>query len=109
MESIQIFGIIVAAFMIFRATYQCWKRKMKRSVFIIWSSIWFVVIVVAVLPGTTTIVAKLFGIGRGIDVVVYLSIMVMYFLGFKLYNRVEETRKEITKLVREIAYMEKKK
>jgi hypothetical protein len=43
------------------------------------------------------------GVGRGIDVLVYLSIILLFYSNFKQTERIEKLEKEITKLVREIA------
>ncbi len=107
MGFIQIFGICVAAFLWFKAIQRFKQKRMPLSEFIIWSSIWAGIIVVGFLPITVSFVAKLFGIGRGIDVAVYLSIIVLFYLVFVLFSRIDKQREEITKLVREIALKKK--
>ena len=46
---------------------------------------------------------KLFGVGRGIDVLVYLSIVFIFYYIFKQNEKVNKLEKQITKLVRELA------
>jgi hypothetical protein len=109
MEFIQIAGIIFAVFALTRGFAKFKKKEMRTSGFAVWSLIWLGVIVIAVHPGSTSFFANLVGIGRGIDLVVYLSILLLYYLGFRLYIKMEDTNKEITRMVREIAFKEKKK
>ncbi len=109
MEFIQIFGLLVAVFAIIRASVKLWNRKIRKNLFIIWTIIWLGVILIALLPQTTNLLAGLLGIGRGIDVVVYLSIMLLFYLWFRLYTKMEGTKEEITKIVREISFQRKKK
>lgn len=59
-------------------------------------------------PGLTSYVAKRLGIGRGTDVVLYLSIALLFYLIFRLSIALEETRREITELVRKIALTDEK-
>lgn len=54
-------------------------------------------------PGLTSYIAKRLGIGRGTDVVLYLSIALLYYLIFRLSISLEDTRREITEVVRKIA------
>ncbi len=54
-------------------------------------------------PEFTSYVAQFVGIGRGADVVIYLSIALLFYLIFRISIAIEETRREITELVRKIA------
>lgn len=59
-------------------------------------------------PGLTSYVARRLGIGRGTDVVLYLSIALLFYLIFRLSIALEEIRREITELVRKIALKDEK-
>jgi hypothetical protein len=54
-------------------------------------------------------VGKLFGVGRGIDVLVYLSIIFLFYYIFRQSEKINKLEKQITKLVREIAKENAKK
>lgn len=60
-------------------------------------------------PRVTGKIAKLVGIGRGADVVIYLSIVVLFYLLFRLYVYVENLRHEISELISQLALKEDKK
>lgn len=51
-------------------------------------------------PDTTTKVAHLLGVGRGADMIFYLSILFFAFLILKLYAKVRKLQQEVTTLVR---------
>lgn len=59
-------------------------------------------------PDFTTFMAAQMGIGRGADVVVYMSIVLLFYLIFRIHVMLENLRHEISKLVREIALLEEK-
>ncbi len=107
MGFIQILGICVAVFLWIKAIQKFKQKRMPLSEFIIWSSVWVGMIVVGFLPITVSFIAKWFGIGRGIDVAVYLSIIVLFYLVFVLFSKIDKQREEITRLVREIALKKK--
>jgi hypothetical protein len=73
-----------------------------------WSLFWVVAAVVVLLPNSTAYFAKLVGIGRGADLVVYVSLAAVFFLLFKLMIKVESLNKDITKLTRKIALKDDK-
>jgi len=109
MEFIQIVGIIFAAFGITIAVLRFRSKKISLKSLLIWCTLWAGVMVVALMPWTTVMIAEPLGIGRGIDLVVYLSIIVLYYILFRIYIRIEETQRAITSLVRELAMRGKKK
>ena len=109
MVFIQILGIAFAVFAISIALQRYKLKRISLKSLLIWCVIWIGVIVIALLPSTMGFTARLLGIGRGIDVIVYLSIILLYYLIFRIYIMVEDTKKDITKLVRELAIRKKKK
>lgn len=74
-----------------------------------WFAIWSAALFTIFYPDFTTYIAKLLGIGRGADVILYSSVGVLFYLVFRLHVLLENIRHEITKLVREIALQEKEK
>ena len=71
-----------------------------------WTMFWVVAGVVALLPNSTAQLAKIVGIGRGADLVVYVALAGLFFLIFKLMVKIELLNKDITKLTRKIALSE---
>lgn len=73
----------------------------------VWTIFWLVAGVVVVIPNSTTAVAKIVGIGRGADLVVYISLAIIFYILFRVFNRLENIEKNITKIARELALKEK--
>ncbi|MEK7072456.1 MAG: DUF2304 domain-containing protein, partial [Patescibacteria group bacterium] len=65
-----------------------------------WLVIWLVAILIIWYPQTTTYLAARVGIGRGVDLVIYISIIVIFYLMFRLLLKIEQIEKQITKIVR---------
>lgn len=109
---VQLIQIVIVLFALFawsRAILRFKDAKLTRNELIFWSVAWIAAIVVTLLPQTTETLATLFGVGRGADVIVYLSIVVLFYLVFRIYVKADSTEKAITKLVREVAIERKKK
>ena len=75
--------------------------------FIWWSLFWVAAGVVVLLPNSTAYFAKLVGIGRGADLVVYVSLAAIFFIIFRLMMKIESLNKDITKLTRKITLNDK--
>lgn len=74
-----------------------------------WCLFWVAAMLVVILPNSTAQVAKLVGIGRGADLVVYLALAALFFIMFRLMVKIEQLNKEITVLTRKISLQEKDK
>ena len=56
-------------------------------------------------PQVTQHVAELLGIGRGADVVLYVSVLALVFLSLYFYGRIVEQQRRLTALVRHLAIL----
>lgn len=79
------------------------SHEVTRASLMVWLTIWSAVAVVAIVPNSTAQIAKIVGVGRGVDVVMYASLIILFFLVFRCLVMLEKMRREITVLVREIA------
>jgi len=68
-----------------------------------WLIFWTGVLVLIWSPGLTTKIADLIGIGRGVDILIYFSIILLFYSIFHQNSKIDEINKDITKIVREIA------
>jgi hypothetical protein len=58
-----------------------------------------------VRPGLTNNIAALFGVGRGADLIIYLSLVGLGLVTLLLYSKLQETEDQLTELVRAIALL----
>lgn len=54
-------------------------------------------------PDLTSDIAKKLGVGRGTDLILYLSILIFWFMILKLYTRIRKLEQMFTNIVREDA------
>lgn len=105
---LQIIVVVFVLFAISRAFLRLRDRQIGVAAFLFWNCIWAAVLVVTFIPQITTAIAGFFGIGRGVDIVVYLSIILLLYLIFRLYVKLDYTDQELTRLVRLITIAEAK-
>jgi hypothetical protein len=79
------------------------SHEVTRASLVAWLAVWSAVAIVAIVPNSTAQVAKIVGVGRGVDLVIYASLVILFFLVFRCLVTIEKMRREITVLVREIA------
>ena len=73
---------------------------------ILWIALWTAAAVSIAHPETLVTIARVLGIGRGTDLVLYLSILFMFVAMFLIYLRFRRMDEQITRLVRHIAIRE---
>jgi len=62
-----------------------------------------IVSLLLIFPEILSYFAGIAGIGRGVDLFLYLSVFVLFFYIMRLYHKIEKLREDITKLNRMIA------
>lgn len=77
--------------------------------FLFWTFLFGLAIGVVLFPELTGNIARSAGIGRGADAVIYTSIVLIFYLVFRLYVYLQDIRQEITTLIRKLALKELKK
>ncbi len=70
---------------------------------VFWMLFWVVATVFVWYPESTNIIARTFGIGRGTDFVLYVSLVVIFFVLFRLHVKIESMSRDVTKVVRDKA------
>lgn len=100
---LQILVTIFIAFILFKLFVQKQKNKISLLSFLIWVFLWFIILIVFWLPDSTSYLAAWLGIGRGADLVVYISILVIFYMLFRIFVRISKIEQEITKVVRDEA------
>lgn len=104
--------LLILAFVL--ALLVTWRRFRQNIVTFreaaFWSILWIAGASVTLIPKITERLAAYFGVGRGVDLVLYLAVAIQFFLIFKLFIINEKTERKITKLVENeaLAHLDKK-
>ena len=100
--TIQVIILVFVFFAISRVFLRFYHKEITLPAFLFWILIWIAVTVVTLLPNWASYLASALGVGRGSDLLVYLSIILLLYLVFRLYVRFENLERELTKLVRQL-------
>ena len=77
--------------------------KTRKSISSLRALVWALALFLILTPGTTNRVADFLSIGRGADVILYLTVISFLLSFFYLLHAVEQQREQITLLVRRIS------
>ena len=102
----QIVLLIISVIGIAFGIYQYKNDSFSNLVVSLWSFVWLMIIIFALFPHLTTTLAHIFGIGRGLDSIYIISILFLFYIVFKLYNKMEKQKKRINELVSQLALKE---
>lgn len=108
MPLIQVIIVVFALYALSRAVLRFRSGELHLGQVALWSTFWVGVIVVAVMPQTTSWVASAVGVGRGADLVIYVSLIALFYAVFRLFVRIEQMERHITGLVREVGLRDAK-
>lgn len=103
LTTIQIVLLIFVIFAISRVILRLKEKVLPVQMALFWILIWVAALFGILLPQTTTKIASLFGVGRGVDVIVYISLALLFYLVFRIYVMIQDLRHEITGLIRQLA------
>lgn len=106
MTAIQIALVGFAVFALSRVIRRFRRGGLAAVHLVIWVLFWAAVIVAVVRPTTTTAIASLVRVGRGADLVMYVSVVVLFYSLFRMFGRIEELERQITRVVRAAALKE---
>lgn len=79
--------------------------KGKNSFFtvLLWSLFWIVVSLFAIFPEISMTFARIFGITRGLDFIIILVFVILFYTILKLYFIVDKMQNDLNKIVKEVA------
>lgn len=97
-----IFPIIaIIAVVWFIARY--FKGKNSLSTVILWTIFWIFVSIFSIFPNASNKFAQVFGITRGLDFVIILVFVILFYTVLKLYFIVDKMQNDLNKIVKEVA------
>ena len=82
------------------------QGKIGTLALLLWLILWTGAAVVILFPNSTMVGAHLLGLARGSDLILYLSVILIFYLLFRVFVRLEQIDKGITQIVRALALRE---
>ncbi len=106
MHAIQIVLICFAVFAMSRVVIR-YRRGLTRILHLeLWLLFWVGVVVVGMRPEVTDLLAKWLGVGRATDAAMYLALLLIFYLLFRSFGKIEDLDRQLTRVVRANALRE---
>lgn len=103
MNALRILIIIVLALGLLRLIRFGAKKTISLTTFLFWAAILVGSVIFFVNPDVSEDIAGLLGIGRGVDSVFFLSILLLLYLNFQLYMRIQKFDRTLTSLTQNVS------
>ena len=103
MKPIQFFLLTFVLVALAKVIHSYQQRRMRTLTFLFWTLVWVGTVSVISFPDATSFVAHLLGIGRGADLIIYASLLISFYLIFRIHLMLARLEQEITEIVRVIA------
>ena len=108
MQLIQVVIVLFALWALSRAYLRYKDKNLSTWELVFWCVIWLLVVLVGFLPDTPAWLAQVLGIGRPVDVLVYVSLLLLFYLIFRIYVKLDQQERQMTEIVRNVALKRKK-
>ena len=97
----QFIGILIILFFLSRLFWQKNKKHINNNEFIFWLIFWiFSLLSIIFLKQIDKLVAKFGFSSSGIEILLYLAVVMLFYFIFRLRLRFEKIEKQLTKIIR---------
>lgn len=100
---VKILITLFVAFALSRVILRYREKTFGLFALAIWSLLWVMVLFFVWYPQASSTLANSIGVGRGVDALIYISIVALFYGVFRLYVKLEFVEREITSLVRKLS------
>lgn len=100
---VKLITLIFVSFALSRAILRFKDKSIKIAELIFWMIIWSAVLILVFIPNISTEIARELGVGRGVDTAFFIGIMLLFYLIFRLYVKMDKMDKDITELVTKLS------
>jgi hypothetical protein len=108
--ALQIFATLFALFALSRVFLRVKAHQLMIREALFWGIIWCGIIVVLWVPDITTPLATMLGLStrQPVDTLVYIAIVVLFYLIYRIHAKQEELQHDVTRLIRIVSIQEAK-
>lgn len=93
----------IIIFIIYKTAISFKRGNLSRNFTSIWILLWITVLFFIFEQNTLIRIAHFFGISRGVDLVIYLAVILIFYLIYKIFFILNQLNHKITEIIREMA------
>jgi len=105
---LQIVAILFALFALSRALLLFKENKISFKELLFWTIIWVGVIIVSLSKRIMGMFAEFTGLQRPIDALLIISVILLFYLIYRIYAKFDKVERDVTLVVRQVAHKKKK-
>lgn len=106
---IQILLVLLIIFIVSRLVIRFKNKQFGLFNFLLWLLFWIAGAGIILYPEASSYIARVLGVGRGADMVIYVSLILIFYFLFYITVRLRVIEQQITKIVRKISLNENKR
>jgi hypothetical protein len=103
MMPIQVLGTLLLIGALLHVLLRWRSRSLRMGEVVFWILVFGSILTVVLVPSVSGRIARLLGVGRGADVIIYGSIALLFYLVFRVYVRIESLQRRLTRIMRKQA------
>lgn len=100
---IQALLILLILFIITKLFIKIKNKQIGVLSFLIWLVFWMCGLVFIIYQDTLNYLARILGVGRGVDVILYFSLILIFYFIFYFIVRLRKIEQQISEIVRKMA------
>ena len=101
----QFIFVIIIIFIIYKTLAGYKRNRLSKYFTVVWLLLWAFILFILFDQALLSRMAQMLGIGRGVDLAVYTSVIVIFYLIYVIFTKLQEIEKKITSLVRNESLM----
>ena len=105
---LQIVAILFALFALSRALLLFKENKINFKELLFWAIIWIGVIIISLSKRIMSMFAEFTGLQRPIDALLIISVILLFYLIYRIYAKFDKVEQDITLVVRQVTHKKKK-
>ena len=106
MNLLQVIFIVSGIIMLLLSLDILGRKKFNAFHALIFASVGGGLLLFTLFPHILDLFGHVFGLQRGADVLVYASVIILFYFVLLLLNKAEKNREDVTRLIRELALLE---
>ncbi len=105
----QILLTVIILFIFVKTLKNFFKKEEDKKFYFVWLVFWLIMLILINFTQILSFLAKKLGVGRGVDLAIYISIILIYYLIYFFFVKLRKIEKKITKITQKIALSSKTK
>lgn len=105
----QVIAVLIIAFFVLKLNTQKKKKEISNNEFYLWLTFWLVALIAIIFIRQIDTFVNMLGFsGSGINFLIYLAVMALFYLVFRLRLNIAKLDKNLTEVVRIVTINNKK-